>query len=345
MFNEVANKIGQEQETILVEEVIKNYEQQIDEEVAAKLMAQSSVLYGKIEELIQAAEYYDYDIKLREMSQLNAPLQTIQKLRLHRDNVLRLFFEVQNLINEFLGQVIKITYVHIDPITNRREIHLMDNDIKNIDVKTGHSSRGRTWQSLSYDSHSQFQKLKNSLPDEKNESLENTVINVDHRYNFYKHKVLWRLGDEWKGYKFATKGPINEAYVNFYINNIQFLQDLEQNIDIFMLDPKFGVVTADNANGFLLGDTSIGGAQFAIKGAGGGPQNITQIIKALKVLYDNFSPAACLEFINRFKNVEREKASSQLKNGVLSRRSIGGVIGYYGEELMKDITGYFSKKN
>jgi hypothetical protein len=38
-----------------------------------------------------------------------------------------------------------------------------------------------------------------------------------------------------------------------------------------MTENQYGVIFADNANGFFIGDTSLGGLQFAVKGAGGGP--------------------------------------------------------------------------
>jgi hypothetical protein len=69
----------------------------------------------------------------------------------------------------------------------------------------------------------------------------------------------------------STRGPINEAFVSFYINNIKFNSDLETNIDYFMLDPTMGAINADNMNGFLIGDVSGGKIQYAVKGEGGSP--------------------------------------------------------------------------
>jgi hypothetical protein len=45
-------------------------------------------------------------------------------------------------------------------------------------------------------------------------------MEVERRYNEYKRRVLWYYPNEWKGYEFRTKGPINEAFVNFYVHNV-----------------------------------------------------------------------------------------------------------------------------
>ena len=59
-------------------------------------------------------------------------------------------------------------------------------------------------------------------------------------------------------------------------------------------DPQ-GVIYADNANGFLIGDVSLGGLQFAVKGAFGSPQSFTMIINWLKKIKEqDFSFEALL---------------------------------------------------
>jgi hypothetical protein len=71
---------------------------------------------------------------------------------------------------------------------------------------------------------------------------------------------MWELNGEWFGYKLTNRGPINEAFVDFYIKNVELKHSLNHNIDIFMRseNPQ-GVINADNANGFLIGDVTLNG--------------------------------------------------------------------------------------
>lgn len=333
MFEKEIEKIAEKESEILVSDLIKKYEQEIDLKIGAQLMAESAELKNAIDNLIEAIEVFTHNQKFLQGKDY---VDTRYRLENQRDLVYSNFFKVQNLMNSFLGQKIVITYVQIDPITGRREIRIMDNDIKNIEATSGINKRGKTYTSLQYQANSHYQKLKNSLPKEKNEDLQNIAANTTYRYQTYKGRVMWKPGKEWFGYKFYNLGPINEAYVNFYVHNIIFTGNLEQKINRFMQDASYGVITADNANGFFIGDTSVNGVQFATKGIGGGPQGYTNIIKDLRILQENFSTPYILEFLEKFKTIEKEKATPLIKEQ--NKKSIKAMVKYHTEEkLLKPI--------
>jgi hypothetical protein len=201
---------------------------------------------------------------------------------LQKDLIYKDFFELQNLINLFIYQKVLMTYVHVDPITGQREIRLFDNNISQLEV-TEVNNYGRTYAKLAYDVSERYLQLKNSLSDAENSGLQTTAAEVEARYVKYKGRILWQLNSEWVGYKLYNRGPINEAFTAFYIKEVQLQNELNTNINQFMtsVDPQ-GVIYADNANGFLIGDVSLGGLQFAVKGAFGSPQNFATVIKELK---------------------------------------------------------------
>ena len=99
------------------------------------------------------------------------------------------------------------------------------------------------------------------------------------------------------------------------------------------VDPQ-GVIQADNANGFLIGDISIGGLQFAVKGAYGSPQNFKMIITWLKKIKEqDFSFASFQEFIYLFKEIEQEKATRLVKP--MLQKSIDSMIRYHRDKLFE----------
>ena len=112
-------------------------------------------LYEKIrkssEILIKHFTIFD-NIQKKHNSKINKSMtMTLNLLEQKKILIYQEFFNLQNLINEFLSQEIKITAVYVDPITGQREIRLMDNDIKNIRVVEKTSVQGYNYAKLEYD--------------------------------------------------------------------------------------------------------------------------------------------------------------------------------------------------
>lgn len=288
-----------------------------------------------IDSLIVNIESYQGQVKFITEKSIAA---TKQKLDLKKNLIYKDFFALQNLINLFIYQKVIMTYVHVDPITGHRELRIFDNDIANLSV-TEVNQYGKNYAKLSYDIQERYLQLKNSLPEESNAGLQNTAAEVEARYAKYKGRILWQLNNDWIGYKLYNRGPINEAFTDFYLHEVQLKNGLNENIHQFMTSVKpQGVIYADNANGFLLGDISAGGLQFAVKGAYGSPQNFAAIVNWLKkIKEDNFSFQALKEFIERFTDVEKEKATSLVKP--LSKRSLNAMLRYHQDDLLKPLAG------
>ena len=229
-----------------------------------------------------------------------------------------------------------MTYVHVDPLTGMREIRLFDNDISHLNVSEV-SNYGKHYAKLGYDVGEKYLLLKNSLSDQENFGLQATAAEVEARYVKYKGRILWKLDNEWIGYKLSNRGPINEAFVAFYLREVQLKNGLSADLHQFMtsIDPQ-GVINADNANGFLIGDVSLGGLQFAVKGAYGSPQNFAMIVKWLREIKENnFSFESFQNFIHRFKDIEQEKATKLVKP--MLKRSISGMISYHRDALLEPL--------
>lgn len=255
-------------------------------------------------------------------------------LELKKDLIYKDFFELQNLINNFLGQEIKMTYVHTDD-EGRREIRISENNIDHLMITRGTSYWGE-YAKLSYIVDSGYEKLKNSLSEEDNDTLQDTACEVESRYEAHKKRVLWYYPDRpenWKGYRFTNKGPINEAYVNLYVHNIKLKYSMEPNIDTFMLDTSYGAIKADATKGFLLGDIANGTTQYAVKGAFGSPQGTAEVINYFeKMEKSNFTPQSFADFIKHFTYDELHKNyKPQIKE--MSKRSINGMLRHIDKTL------------
>ena len=319
-------QFSEETSSILLKDVDEAFHQEIDE-FSQNIDFQMSQIKNLIDRLIINLEIYQSSIK-------NISMGAIQKLEMRKKLIYEDFFTLQNLINLFIYQKIIMTYVQVDPITGERSIKIFNNDISQLQAQLV-NNYGRSYAKLSYEINDHYYNLKNSLSIEENKGLQNTAAEVDARYAKYKGRILWKINNEWVGYKLYNRGPINEAFVAFYLHEIQLKNSLTNNIHQFMtsIDPQ-GVIQADNANGFLIGDISIGGLQFAVKGKYGSPQGFSEIIKWLKkIKEENFSVDSFQNFIQRFKEYEQEKSTKLVKP--LTKRSISSMVRRHEDDLLK----------
>lgn len=242
----------------------------------------------------------------------NLSPESIQDMLEYKINeIYRYFFALQNLILQYMNQKVVITYVHINS-NGQREIRLIDNDIKHLAVEQGHN-----FYKIGYDVQDNYMKLRNSLPDTTNTKLQQVAKLAEDRYKQFKKVVWWKIrGQKWAGYQFYTKGPINEAFANFYINTRPginyFRYSLEKNLSIFITHPKFGAIQADYLNGFLLGDVTKGNIQFAVKGQFGSPQGFKQVVNFLNKIGDDFNEKKLQQLIKYFTKIPKNK-TSQIK--------------------------------
>ena len=253
-----------------------------------------------------------FEAESKKISATETTTALAQKLELKKELIYQTFFKLQNLINQYMGQKIILTYVHVDN-NGQREIRLYDNTAENLEVQWGHSKFGKSYQKLGYEMHSHYTLLKNTLPEETNDNLQSTAKLVEERYNQTKKIVYWKIkGQKWSGYQFTNKGPINEAFVNFYINtkpNVNYFKySDEKNVMTYVTHPKYGAIAADTQNGFLVGDVAKNGIQYAVKGTFASPQNFKAVIKALDKLDENISHTNLRKALKNFMKDAKKKA-------------------------------------
>ena len=306
----------------IAEDVISVSHEDLAQSIDQELLGNSSLLpiiKEKILHFLDTVEKYENNPK-----GIGTIGQQLTRLRNQKEFIYAEFFEIQNLINAFLGQRIVMTYVHVDD-EGRREIRISDNDISHLGITRGTMWNGNPFYKLGYNVESHYQTLKNSLPREDNEALQTTAMEVERRYMEYKKRVLWYYPNTWKGYQFRTKGPINEAFVDLYVHNIQLRNSLEGNIDTFMLGDH-GAIKADATKGFLIGDVSKDGVQYAVKGIFGSPQGTKDIIKAFrKIVDEDFSVASFHQFLYKYTEEELQK-NYKPQIAELSQRSVNAIL-------------------
>ena len=306
----------------IAEDVISVSHEDLAQSIDQELLGNSSLLpiiKEKILHFLDTVEKYENNPK-----GIGTIGQQLTRSRNQKEFIYAEFFEIQNLINAFLGQRIVMTYVHVDD-EGRREIRISDNDISHLGITRGTMWNGNPFYKLGYNVESHYQTLKNSLPREDNEALQTTAMEVERRYMEYKKRVLWYYPNTWKGYQFRTKGPINEAFVDLYVHNIQLRNSLEGNIDTFMLGDH-GAIKADATKGFLIGDVSKDGVQYAVKGIFGSPQGTKDIIKAFrKIVDEDFSVASFHQFLYKYTEEELQK-NYKPQIAELSQRSVNAIL-------------------
>lgn len=228
-----------------------------------------------------------------------------------RDIIYDKFFKIQNLINSYAGRKVVMSYVAIDSKGNR-EIRISENDISHLKMTTGYGWYGPYYK-LSYDVKDGYKKLKSSA-DYDNNTLQKTAKEVDLRYVKYNHNVLWKPDKKWIGYHLNTKGPINEAYVNFFIHEAKLMNSLEKDIDTFMLDKQYGAIAADATKGYMIGDVERNGVQYAVKGQFGSPQGIRDVINNFKkIIEKDFNESDLQEFIEKYTTEEYKRSENILQ--------------------------------
>ena len=193
-------QLSEEFSVVTLKEINEAFHQEIDN-FSQDIAGQFEKIKALINSLITSMEEYQNQTKLLPDKTIAS---TMQKLKLKKDLIYKDFFELQNLINLFIYQKVLMTYVHVDPITGQREIRLFNNDISHLEI-TVVNNYGRSYAKLGYDVESRYQQLKNSLSDEENSGLQATAAEVEARYVKYKGRILWKINNEWVGYKLYNR--------------------------------------------------------------------------------------------------------------------------------------------
>ena len=185
------------------------------------------------------------------------------------------FDDFQNKINLYYNQMVKVMYVWMDRSSGKVTLSAIDNNISALAISK--------YGSVEY----RLKELKNifEIEDYDPAFLNAAEQSIYARWNIARGRyrnnrylpILWQINGVWGGAKVNNLGTIAEAYVNFYLNKYEFSKFLGQDVAIYILHPTYGAVAVDNASGFLIGDTSIGNIQFAVKKETASPMNLKKV--------------------------------------------------------------------
>ena len=229
--------------------------------------------------------------------------------------------EFQNLANEFLGQQVIMTFVYISPTEGNVDLFNIDNSVEHLTVDRASKSHGGTY-SGRYSTLSKLLKdarrITNSNYNETDKkTLDNTFQEVWQRYRISKSiiksggaaYILWKIGD-WDGRWISGAGPLGEAYVNFFMNEYVFTNQIESAVADFMTNKAMGAELADNASGFLQGDVTKGSYEMGVKIQSATAMGYTEVIRyASELLQDGVDVE---QFLLNLKEELREKGKRNM---------------------------------
>lgn len=312
--NEIKKAVSSKLETVAIDELKKNLETQLQE--FQNKDNQTQIICNKINKLMAELISAERFSVRKEKLSIRTTSISLTKDFIRKNNIYKKFFEIQNLINFYLGQQILITQV-IKNDTGR-EVYISKNTDRYIIDHEKYKNK------FMYSNEAHGQKLLSGMDNAELKILQAVANEVEERYDnhplgkYKGHLIMWYV-KEWKKVRLYTKGPINEAFVNFYIH-AKALEgaNAEWKIDDFIMNKNFGMIKADNAPGFILGDVNLGGLQFAVKGADGTPQGMTQVLKEwyalMKANEGQMNEVQLSQFIKQYQ--EKTETASQVKSVV-----------------------------
>lgn len=312
-FSAEANQIAEKTSEELEQEWKKQIQSFKNDELKAEIIT-------LVKQLRTNVAFFNSQYNKKNISGKLSPAQYEAKMQQKINLVYDLFFQLQNAINAYEGQRIVISYVHKDE-NGDRKIILLDNDVKSLAAQ--HVDYGRrSFSKISYVLPEHFQILKNSLPDTTNQHLQETTKIVESRfqeqYKNNKSIVYWTTrGNKIAGYQFTNRGPINEAFAQFFLHTQPgvdyFRHGTERNVQTFVMHDTYGARRADSLNGFLVGDASKGSIQYAVKGEYGSPQGYSQVLKLLERIDDTTTHEDLRIILQDFKRITEGRARPLIK--------------------------------
>ena len=227
----------------------------------------------------------------------------------------------QNISNEFLGQQVIMTFVYISPTEGLVDLFNIDNSVEHLTIDRASKSHGGTL-SGRYATLNKLLKdarrITNSNYNETDKkTLDNTFQEVWQRYRISKSiikmggaaYILWKIND-WDGRWISGAGPLGEAYVNFFMNEYVFTNQIEPAVADFITNKTMGAELADNASGFLQGDVTKGKYEMGVKIQSATAMGYTEVIEyASEILQDGVDVE---QFLLNLKDELRSKGKQNM---------------------------------
>ena len=287
----------------IAEEMVNNAIELSELEMQKIIMPTAEEVRSAAQDLVNYATYLQEknspslleNIKLdSEIKVLKFSTKMVQRREEFTD-LMQKVLNFQNIINNFLGQRVQMTFVDINNKTGKVTLYAIDNSIEDLSLDKASSSHGGGITGRY--KRSVIKKVAKTIVNSKynEESLQNTFSEVYSRYQISKNLlrklkgaayILWKQHGVWDGVWISGAGPLGEAYVNFFVNEYIFGSPIEENVKDYMLNSKYGAVKADNASGLLQGDVTKGSLEFGVKINGATALGYVDIIKYAKELLE-----------------------------------------------------------
>lgn len=274
-----SQKIAEEVMQTGINELEKEYTRYIRptiEEIrqsAKELVNYTSNLQSERSSVLNQIDNLNFD---NEYSVLNFS-KSIIKTEKEYSELMNLVFNFQEKVNQFLGQAVILTFVYISPSSGKVDLYAIEENMKAFKAETRAASKGGDINGRINASVIKKYGQKILADSDYNENgkktLDRSFQETWQRFRISKSKfkmggaayILWKQGKDWDGRWVSGAGPLGEAYVAFFMNEVVFPSSLEKSVCQFILDNKYGVVAVDNASGFLQGDVTRGSMELAVK--------------------------------------------------------------------------------
>ena len=258
---------------------------------AMNLVNEAKTLKTKNGSVLEQMNSLNYD---SEYDVLNFSKKFVKSQKDYLD-LMEKVYDFQNVINEFLGQKVLMTYVAISPTTGKVNLYGFEADISHIRPEEAAKSKSKNDDPNIVGRYSQQGVIKRNSVELINtkyaengkKTLDDTFQETWQRFRISraKHKmggaayILWKEGSNWDGRWISGAGPLGEAYVAFFINEFVFPKQIEKAVKTYIINEKMGVAAVDNASGLLKGDVEKGVLQLGVKARGAQALGYTEIIK------------------------------------------------------------------
>lgn len=192
--------------------------------------------------------------------------------------------DLQNKANGFLGTLVRVAFVSISS-SGKVQVYEVKNTIEHWGVNKTSSARGgalsgRIKAGVAKAHGEKMMKTLSRLDATFKEVYARSIISkkkIQMNGAFY---IFWKPGNRWERYKVTSKGTLGESYFAFFINEFDnFDSFIEMAVNTFMTEPGMGVMFVDNASGFLRGDVSKNGVEYAVKATGASAMGYVEIVK------------------------------------------------------------------
>ena len=269
-----------------IEEALKEYEA-FSVEAEQQVRKQAMSLQEKARAFVVQ---YNHDKQITsqigDQDLVSLPMKVIKNAQQYK-SIMHEVFQLQKSIMIFLGQKIELIFVYTDPRDNYSvTLRKLSDTEKDLSVDRASSKRGGTI-SGRY-SRKFIQDTKFVIDEYDDSSLQATYSEVYRRYlkskEYIKLKgaayIFWKINNkDADGVYITGAGVLAEAYVNFYVNMFKgFVNETEQDVCIYMRQPKYGAIVVDATSGFLQGDVSKDGTEYAVKATGASAMGYSEIV-------------------------------------------------------------------